>query len=487
MATVRTPRTLLGRFGRRCRAVCGHQEGGQVIAFFAVGLVAVLGVAAFVVDVGRFYLANRQLQASSDAVATALANQLPDVRAGTTTLAAVEANAATYGADSSQKNKGTDLTSLSLTFTPKCLTVNGSVPAWCTPSKPNAVQVKQSATVNTVFGKVVGISSAGISATSTAKMGGGKPFPAHVMIVVDRTGSMSTSCSAGGTKLTCAKNGVDAFLSGMDPTYDKVGLAVLPPASNSGACAQPKTSDGAPNDYDVYTNNYVVVGLSNDYKTSSTSPLNPSSTLVSDINCMKAGGTTAYATAIDKAQAVLAANHDPNSQDAIIFFTDGEATYGPCVDANQRQRLRQQRLDLPLPALLPGNPVGRRGEGCRHVGLHRALRHQHDGSVLGVEGERNRHEARRRKRFLQRGEGHPVPVRLLRVAGHDGLWHRAVDGLRLVQVLLLAEPGQPDLDLPGHRRRPRRLENRRRRLHGQLVALVPARPGEALVSAGFFG
>ncbi len=334
MATVRTPRTLLGRLGRRCRAVCGHQEGGQVIAFFAVGLVAVLGVAAFVVDVGRFYLANRQLQASSDAVATALANQLPDVRAGTTTLAAVEANAATYGADSSQKNKGTDLTSLSLTFTPKCLTVNGSVPAWCTPSKPNAVQVKQSATVNTVFGKVVGISSAGISATSTAKMGGGKPFPAHVMIVVDRTGSMSTSCSAGGTKLTCAKNGVDAFLSGMDPTYDKVGLAVLPPASNSGACAQPKTSDGAPNDYDVYTNNYVVVGLSNDYKTSSTSPLNPSSTLVSDINCMKAGGTTAYATAIDKAQAVLAANHDPNSQDAIIFFTDGEATYGPCVDAN---------------------------------------------------------------------------------------------------------------------------------------------------------
>lgn len=334
MATVRTPLNLLGRFGRRCRAVSGHQEGGQVIAFFAVGLVAVVGVAAFVVDVGRFYLANRQLQASSDAVATALANQLPDVRAGTTTLAAVEANAATYGADSSQKNKGTDLTSLSLTFTPKCLTVNGSVPAWCTPSKPNAVQVKQSATVNTVFGKVVGISSAGISATSTAKMGGGKPFPAHVMIVVDRTGSMSTSCSAGGTKLTCAKNGVDAFLSGMDPTYDKVGLAVLPPASNSGACAQPKTSDGAPNDYDVYTNNYVVVGLSNDYKTSSTSPLNPSSTLVSDINCMKAGGTTAYATAIDKAQAVLAANHDPNSQDAIIFFTDGEATYGPCVDAN---------------------------------------------------------------------------------------------------------------------------------------------------------
>ncbi len=306
-----------------------------MLVMFAVGLVAILGIAAFVVDVGRFYLANRQLQASSDAVATALANQLPDVRAGTTTLAAVEANATTYGAASTQKNKGTDLTGVTLTFTPKCLTVNGSVPAWCTLSTPNAIQVVQSATVNTVFGKVVGISSAGISATSTAKMGGGKPFPAHVMIVVDRTGSMGTSCSAGGTKLTCAKNGVDSFLLGMDPTYDKVGLAVLPPASSSGACATPKTSDGAPNDYDVYPNNYVVVGLSTDYKTSSASTtLNGSSTLVSDISCMKSGGTTAYATAIDKAQAILAANHDPKAQDAIIFFTDGQATYGPCVDTS---------------------------------------------------------------------------------------------------------------------------------------------------------
>ena len=31
---------------------------------------------------------------------------------------------------------------------------------------------------------------------------------------------------------------------------------------------------------------------------------------------------------------MLAANHDPKAQDAIVFFTDGEATYGPCVDAN---------------------------------------------------------------------------------------------------------------------------------------------------------
>jgi hypothetical protein len=61
-------------------------------------------------------------------VATALANQLQNVRAGTETLGQAEANAATYGAASNQKNKGTDLTAVALTFTPKCLTVNGSVP-----------------------------------------------------------------------------------------------------------------------------------------------------------------------------------------------------------------------------------------------------------------------------------------------------------------------------------------------------------------------
>jgi hypothetical protein len=71
----------LRRASRRTR-----DERGQVIALFALGLVGVLAMAAFVVDVGRFYLADRQLQSSSDAVATALADQLENVKAGTETL-----------------------------------------------------------------------------------------------------------------------------------------------------------------------------------------------------------------------------------------------------------------------------------------------------------------------------------------------------------------------------------------------------------------
>ncbi len=316
--------------GERLRS----QQGGQVLPLVAVGMVALVGMAGFVIDVGRFYVANRQLQASTDAVATATANQLWDVRSGAKTLAAVEADAAGYGAAPGQRNAGTELTNVSLAFTSKCVTVNGSVPSWCSSSMPNAISVKQTAKVNSVFARLFGINSAQISATATATMGGGKPMPAHVMIVLDRTGSMGSSCSAGGTKLQCAQAGVDAFLQGMDPAVDKVGLVVFSPASSSSTVCSTPPNTNSWFDQTSPAPLWVVVGLSTDYKSSATSPLNTSSTLYKTVHCTRAGGSTAYATAIDQAQAVLSANHDPNAQDVIVFFTDGEANYGEWPKGN---------------------------------------------------------------------------------------------------------------------------------------------------------
>jgi hypothetical protein len=279
-------------------------------------------------------VAHRQLQASTDAVATAVADQLPDVKAGTTSLAAVESNATNYGAGPGQKNAGSELNGVTLAFAPKCLTVHGSVPSWCSNSTPNAVVVTQQATVNSVFAKVVGINSAQVTTKATASMGGGKPIPAHIMIVLDRTGSMGWPCSADTTKIECAKDGIDAFLTGMDPSVDKVGLVVFSPASNSSTiCSTPPNNNGW-FDQTSPAPLWVVVGLSNDYKTSSTSPLNTSSNLYQTYHCIQAGGSTAYATAIDQAQSMLAANHDPKAQDAIVFFTDGEANYGEWPKGN---------------------------------------------------------------------------------------------------------------------------------------------------------
>ncbi len=52
------------------------------------------------------------------------------------------------------------------------------------------------------------------------------------------------------------------------------------------------------------------------------------------VNCIQTGGSTAYATAIDEAQALLNAQGRPDAQDVIIFFTDGEANYGPWYYGN---------------------------------------------------------------------------------------------------------------------------------------------------------
>ena len=156
------------------------------------------------------------------------------------------------------------------------------------------------APTKTFFAGLLGLPTFTIKAKATASMRGGKPKPAHVMIVLDRTGSMATPCTIGGTKLDCAKGGLNAFLGAMDPAYDQVGLVAFAP-HNGNKCATPKTVNGPPNDYDVYSNNYLFVPLSTDYKTSPTQ-LNPSSQLVSTITCIREGGTTVFAAAIDKAR-----------------------------------------------------------------------------------------------------------------------------------------------------------------------------------------
>src|SRR5262249_41843166 len=80
--------------------------------------------------------------------------------------------------------------------------------------------------------------------------------------------------------------------------------------------------------YNSTSSPYTVVGLANDYRKADGS-LNTSSNLVSTINCMQGGGSTAYANAIEEAQDELATNGRANVPKIIVFFTDGAANTGP--------------------------------------------------------------------------------------------------------------------------------------------------------------
>jgi hypothetical protein len=174
---------------------------------------------------------------------------------------------------------------------------------------------------------VLGIDSFTVHATATACSPCGEK-PLDVMLVLDRSGSMCTDPSGRAdpacTDMENARQGMRTFLGFMNPALDHVGLAVLPPAvSLATKCSKPPNSSS----YDSLASPYVIVPLSNDY--SADGALNPSSDLVSTINCVQSNGYTAYANAIDAAQAELTAHGRPNTQKVIVFLSDGAANTGP--------------------------------------------------------------------------------------------------------------------------------------------------------------
>ena len=291
-----------------------HDESGQVLVWIAVSIVTFIAMLGFVVDVGHIYNAHRELQASADAAALAGAQDLPNQTTATTT-------ALNFSSSAGKKNTHPDLSGVATTVTTKCLTSTGIV---CNPV--NALVVKEQASVPMFFLKVLGIKQVSISAKSTASMKGGLAYPLDIMIVLDRTGSMCSPCS----KISNARDGIKAFLGAMRPSVDKIGLAVLPPATSvANRCSSSSSAN-----YDNSSYPYTVVALSSDFRTSDTGPLNSSSALVTTTNCVQTGGITSYATAIEKAQAQLDLNGRSSSQDVIIFFTDGEANYGPWYYGN---------------------------------------------------------------------------------------------------------------------------------------------------------
>jgi Flp pilus assembly protein TadG len=281
-----------------------RSTSGQTLPLVVVFLLTLLLFCGAVIDIGNAYRVKQALQASADAAVAAGAGNLPNTGAAT---------AATHNlsAENTGKNRITGVPNVSANVTLDCSTSSN----FCNPA--NTVHITETANIPTYFLRLIGINTITESVHSQAcsPCGG---LPLDVMIVLDRTGSMS------GSKLQSAKDGVTAFLTGMDPTIDYVGLVVLPPAtSTSQACSTPATSA-----YDSASAAYLLVPLENAYATS-LGNLNNSSTLISTLNCVRAGGGTAYAMAIDAADAELVAHGRPGTQKVIVFLSDGAANTGP--------------------------------------------------------------------------------------------------------------------------------------------------------------
>ena len=256
-----------------------RDQRGQVLPWMALLMILFLGFAGLSMYLGQAYVANRELQASSDAAALAggyamsIANE---------TTAQVQSYAANYGSASTCSYSGgcpganvnSGLPSATISVTLSCnsfVTTTMGIPCSTGPGSNNAIQVVQTTKLQTPFIHVLNMfgvhspSSLTISATSTAAMKG-SAVAYNVAVVLDSTGSMSSNdsgnCASGTTKEECALSGIKTMLAGLTPcgpgsssgtcksAYDTVGLFTFPnvkesTASNATTCSR-TTPTGVP-------------------------------------------------------------------------------------------------------------------------------------------------------------------------------------------------------------------------------------------------
>jgi hypothetical protein len=311
-----------------------RRERAQVLPLIMLGLVALLGIAAFSIDVGYAYYAKRQLQSATDAAALAGAQDLPDATTAVST-------ATSYAADNTPSN-----VTFNFNYQVSC-TNTAIVATGCTASvNPNQLTVSGSGTTDTWFAKIFGIDHFDLSAHANA-CSPCAATPVDIVIAIDRTGSMCTPKDSAGNciDLDNAKDGVRTMLGMLNPPAAQVGMVAFPPVqdTSSSACATPYNSLGN-NGYDGYdspTRGYVTDTISGAYKTGSV--LDPSSGLYLHTvdggagSCIQSAGNTSYSEALRQAQNEVLTNGRPNVPNYIVFLTDGEANIGSVYGATYPQ------------------------------------------------------------------------------------------------------------------------------------------------------
>jgi Flp pilus assembly protein TadG len=249
-------------------------ENGQLLPWMAMLMVVFIGAAGLTIDLGRGWVAYRQLQSAADAAALAGVSAMAN---SSNSVSAVQSAVCNFSANGSTSNNCTIVTTgtggttttitkagintarglytVSTTATLSCVTGKAYVPTACNASATgyNVIQVVENTTIPTFF--IQGLKAFGINtghtltmnATSSATLNGSME-PLDVAILVDTTSSMGSNdpTKCGGTvsytvsKVQCAFLGVQALLAELpqcaevSPTtgsciaYNQVSLFTFP-------------------------------------------------------------------------------------------------------------------------------------------------------------------------------------------------------------------------------------------------------------------
>ena len=322
-----------------------RDERGAVTIVVALISVVLLVVAALAIDIGRLTYERQKLRNTLDAAAQAGAYELPS-NGGVALAKALEFATAndpnahptvtlwcvvgSTGATMQVPTNAVGSTCYpgagpytTITYPGlKCSLTVCTIPCPTTTGYTcNAITVRENRAVPFYFAPIIGLLSGntGSMVSSSCKGACGSPptNPMDVVVVADRTGSMSTY-------LPDLKSAIKNMLQYMTPSVQYVGLASI----NKSTSACP-------------TGTWVSVPFSSNYNTPGSSakpyPLNTSSALVTAMTCMTTSSGGTWLAAPMKAAARYLLGIDSNNlgslparsgtvRKAIIFETDGEPT-----------------------------------------------------------------------------------------------------------------------------------------------------------------
>jgi hypothetical protein len=252
------------------KLTCLNDEQGQILPWMAPLMIVFLGFAGLTIDLGRGWVAYRELQTSADAAALAGVSVMTG---STATASSVQSAVCGYSSNTSTTNNCTMITtgtsgttttttksginpahginSATTTATLSCVTGEAYVVVPCTGSTTgyNVLQVVERASIPTYLIRALGAfginaaSSLTMNATSSATLSGSMA-PLDVAILLDTTASMGGNDPNCGTPTKtqeqCALNGLQALLeelpqcaevdpaTGICMAYNQVSLFTFP-------------------------------------------------------------------------------------------------------------------------------------------------------------------------------------------------------------------------------------------------------------------
>lgn len=215
----------------------------------------------------------------------------------------------------------------------------------------NTIRLTASSTIGYFFAPLIGHQTGNTGALRAASCKGCGPMPIDLVLIVDRTGSMSNTDVANVRRAIANSDAaMNSVLEFYDPNNVHIGLVALPykntsncPVGYSSTQVYPTTST----QHDLWQVSPLSDG--DNYRLSG-GGLNPSSPLVQRVQCLqRATGTTQYVDdrpsngnhtnygdPIRAAQWMLETQGRPDVPNVIVFMGDGEANQPQAYDSRGR-------------------------------------------------------------------------------------------------------------------------------------------------------